>query len=45
MKLETERLLLRVRSENVMKRLGLTYVPDQSWTYEGHRYVVYITRR
>ena len=32
------------RSENVMKRLGLTFVPDRSWTHEGHRYVLYVQR-
>jgi RimJ/RimL family protein N-acetyltransferase len=34
-----------VRSENVMKRLGLTFLPDRTWTHEGHRYVVYVARR
>ena len=32
------------RSENVMKRLGLTFLPDRFWTHEGRRYVVYIAR-
>jgi RimJ/RimL family protein N-acetyltransferase len=34
-----------VRSENVMKRLGLAFLPDRFWTHEGHRYVVYVARR
>jgi RimJ/RimL family protein N-acetyltransferase len=34
-----------IRSENVMKRLGLTFLPDRFWTHEGHRYVVYVARR
>lgn len=34
-----------VRSENVMKRLGLVFLPDRFWTHEGHRYVVYTARR
>jgi RimJ/RimL family protein N-acetyltransferase len=33
------------RSENVMKRLGLTFLPDRFWTHEGRRYVVYVARR
>ena len=32
------------RSENVMKRLGLTFVPDRFWIHEGHRYVLYVQR-
>lgn len=34
-----------VRSENVMKRLGLTFLPDRYWTHEGHCYVVYVAQR
>jgi len=32
------------RSENVMKRLGLTFLPDRFWTHAGHCYVVYTAR-
>jgi hypothetical protein len=28
----------------VMKRLGLTFVPDRFWIHEGHRYVLYVQR-
>jgi ribosomal-protein-alanine N-acetyltransferase len=32
------------RSEAVMKRLGLTFLPDRHWVHDGHRYVVYAAR-
>jgi ribosomal-protein-alanine N-acetyltransferase len=32
------------RSEAVMKRLGLTFLPDRHWVHDGHRYVVYVGR-
>jgi RimJ/RimL family protein N-acetyltransferase len=34
-----------VRSQNVMKRLGLTFLPDRTWDEGGHRQVAYIARR
>jgi len=34
-----------IRSQNVMKRLGLTFLPDKFWDHEGQHFVVYIARR
>jgi RimJ/RimL family protein N-acetyltransferase len=34
-----------IRSQNVMKRLGLTFLPDRSWDHEAQHFVVYAARR
>ena len=34
-----------IRSQNVMKRLDMTFQPDRSWDEGGHRQVVYAARR
>jgi RimJ/RimL family protein N-acetyltransferase len=34
-----------IRSENVMKRLDMTFLPHRSWDADGHRQVVYTARR
>jgi RimJ/RimL family protein N-acetyltransferase len=34
-----------IRSQNVMKRLGLTFLPDKFWDHEDQHFVVYVARR
>ena len=33
-----------IRSQAVMKRLGLTFVPDRFWDHEDQHFVVYVAR-
>jgi RimJ/RimL family protein N-acetyltransferase len=33
------------RSQNVMKRLGLTFFPDRFWDHEDQHFIVYAARR
>lgn len=34
-----------IRSQNVMKRLGMTFLPELTWEEGGQRHVAYIARR
>jgi RimJ/RimL family protein N-acetyltransferase len=34
-----------IRSQNVMKRLGMTFLPELSWEEGGQRHVAYAARR
>lgn len=33
-----------MRSENVMQRLNLTFLPDRFWDHAGRRFIVYVAR-